>query len=1349
MDLGNKELDPQFLEALLRGQIHNLTILRNRIRIKHALIRSLDLRNAKVPYSVSLSDCVFETEVILENAVFEQDVGFESSKFKKGADFINVNVRGTVSVDGARFDGPADFESARVGHDLFAVGAVFKTNADFADIHVDGLADFDGAGFDGPVDFTGGKIGESLLVRKAIYSTMDFSSGQFESQKKDAVTLCAAMGSAAEVRAGRDSCIQWLNEQLERPDLFDQISAPKPGLTLPGGMEELRTKTQDSRRHPFKDLSADAKEEIKRLNRLTIELRWPMEAPKKSEAIFRANALVTGLDLNLDGAVFDGPVHFDSSKVGLALVAREAKFYGRADFPNIVVHANANFYSAEFEGPVDFSGSKVGGDFIARARFEGYTNFDSLQVDGIAHLYDARFGRPVSIVGAKIVGGFLAMRAAFSSPVAFSDGEFAHESMDPLKLCAAMGSAPGIQAGQDACVQWLNEQLERPDLFEQITAAKSGLTLPAGMEELRTKTQETRKRPFKDLNADQKEEIKRLNRRTIELRWPEAAPRRTYALDATGLVTGVNLLLNNATFDGPATFNIARVGRVLSAVEARFKEETDFSYMHVDENANFYGAGFYGPSKFGAAEVRADLSAVNAVFVGDTDFSYMHVDGNADFYKAGFYGPAKFSEAKVGRIFSAAEAKFEGDADFSVIHVVESADFYKSEFNGPVKFSVAQVGADLSAAGAVFKAEADFSYIHVDGNTNFYETAFNGPMKFSEANVGRILSAVEARFKEEANFAFIHVAGYARFDGAEFNGPVDFTGGKIEGSLLARKAIVSGLDFSSGQFTSEKKDPLKLCAAMGSAADLKAGQDACIQWLDEQLKRPDLFDEITGAKPGLALPGEIEALRTSTQDVRKRPFKDLNANAKEEIKKLNRLTIELRWPMEAPKRSEASFRATALVTGQDLNLDGAVFDWRMGFNSAKVGRILTAVEATFKSDADFSYIHVNINAVLRGAEFDGPIDFSEAEIDADLSAAAAGFGGVADFTYVHVGRDALFTGLIVESPDTSSKSEDCQAANMKFDKADIKGDFTFSNKIVPGRVQPRCRQVSLENAQIGRKLQIYGVDRLEFRLNGLSYRELRVAPLQSPHGKSSGVINDIYVPVKNFIFKPPFPPEPKPLETVQINEDNEQDHDRCGDSGLEPYFKFLGSSNFNFQNYVQLESYFKSVGKEECADKAYIHGMHLQNLEKNYGWYQFTLVFWDGLAGYGRRPDRIFLCAFLFFVFGMIAFNPKYLDDDFRKRLGCPDSEDPLIILPSRWAGGVRSVTRCALNTLTSIAVRVGLSLDIFVPTHHPVYVDHWRRSEVPTRVMVYYYIHRAVGMILVAIGAAALFTHLKMNMGG
>jgi hypothetical protein len=32
---------------------------------------------------------------------------------------------------------------------------------------------------------------------------------------------------------------------------------------------------------------------------------------------------------------------------------------------------------------------------------------------------------------------------------------------------------------------------------------------------------------------------------------------------------------------------------------------------------------------------------------------------------------------------------------------------------------------------------------------------------------------------------------------------------------------------------------------------------------------------------------------------------------------------------------------------------------------------------------------------------------------------------------------------------------------------------------------------------------------------------------------------------------------------------------------------------------------------------------------------------------------------------------------------------------------------------------------------------------------MVYYYIHRAAGMILVAIGAAALFTHLKMNMGG
>src|ERR1700690_2248591 len=110
-----------------------------------------------------------------------------------------------------------------------------------------------------------------------IHRSSDFSGGEFTSQNKDIQKLCLAIrGSINELRAidASKNTLSWLNSLLEQTDLFDMMIAQKPGLasTLTDEINNLRAKTDGNRDPTSTDLSRVVKKEIKRLNRLTIEL---------------------------------------------------------------------------------------------------------------------------------------------------------------------------------------------------------------------------------------------------------------------------------------------------------------------------------------------------------------------------------------------------------------------------------------------------------------------------------------------------------------------------------------------------------------------------------------------------------------------------------------------------------------------------------------------------------------------------------------------------------------------------------------------------------------------------------------------------------------------------------------------------------------------------------------------------------------------------------------------------------------------------------------------------------------------------------------------------------------------
>ena len=71
---------------------------------------------------------------------------------------------------------------------------------------------------------------------------------------------------------------------------------------------------------------------------------------------------------------------------------------------------------------------------------------------------------------------------------------------------------------------------------------------------------------------------------------------------------------------------------------------------------------------------------------------------------------------------------------------------------------------------------------------------------------------------------------------------------------------------------------------------------------------------------------------------------------------------------------------------------------------------------------------------------------------------------------------------------------------------------------------------------------------------------------------------------------------------------------------------WVEQSRYDTRNYGQLETYFKQGGYKDRADEVYIKGQRREVLKQ---WWRpdnlATLIFWDLLAGYGRKPGRTVL----------------------------------------------------------------------------------------------------------------------------
>ncbi|MEW6387805.1 MAG: hypothetical protein AB1491_09865 [Thermodesulfobacteriota bacterium] len=373
--------------------------------------------------------------------------------------------------------------------------------------------------------------------------------------------------------------------------------------------------------------------------------------------------------------------------------------------------------------------------------------------------------------------------------------------------------------------------------------------------------------------------------------------------------------------------------------------------------------------------------------------------------------------------------------------------------------------------------------------------------------------------------------------------------------------------------------------------------------------------------------------------------------------------------------------------------EDALFKGMTSFNLADIGGALVAEGTKFqfkgekeKEEINFSGMKVGTVASFKDAEFEGPVNFRAAQIGWQFIGTNAKFKSKkpAIFNSIKVGTiagfdNAEFHGLLdfvaadIGQYLSAKKTKFHQLAQFEAIKVPIAHFWDAEFK----------EEVNLKKAVI-RDLSLGGVrwplgGELRVQLDGLTYGEIIVTA--APKSKQPAAYRTYHTPLK-----------------------------------------LVNNSSPNSQNYAQLEAFYKRGGKEDTAEEVFIQGKRREWWPKKWwGWLSptnwATLIFWDGLAGYGRKPERTFLASLLVVLLGAFIFNPDYLDK--KNWLAQWGPRHPWV-------------------------VRFFLSLDRFLPAVDLGLADLWEAKEINFLTWIYWQVEMLCGWVLIPIALAAIYTNIK-----
>jgi uncharacterized protein YjbI with pentapeptide repeats len=462
---------------------------------------------------------------------------------------------------------------------------------------------------------------------------------------------------------------------------------------------------------------------------------------------------------------------------------------------------------------------------------------------------------------------------------------------------------------------------------------------------------------------------------------------------------------------------------------------------------------------------------------------------------------------------------------------------------------------------------------------------------------------------------------------------------------------------------------------------------------------------------------------------------------------------------------KADFRTINVAT--EAYFIGVKFYGPVDFELAHVGVRLNMSQAEFfhkTAPASFLALTVDKYALFNGARFHGPVSFVIAQIGIQFWADGAEFlypevakaefldpeEPGADFRSIKTGNSIFFRKAVFQGPvrfacNPKSFSQMKVGQEVFLDNVTIDCDVDlsygeFHDVVISGTI-PAGQTVQESSMSIPR-LTLNGVQ----VQRDLTIANARIGELlaSNVHVKGPARFNNIAIrtladfrhssfAAMNFQkvdWPQPSLEQGKLVRKICLNEltysslsiDRQEDQNHRGDyqeRDFDAINRFVENSPFNTQTYVQLEAFFKRIGKEDWANTVFIR-MQDRDLEENLHWYDpvrwLEWLFWGRLAGYGKKPFRVFFISMTLIILGAYLFDPEYLLDNKKSTEG---------------------------KFYKSWLLRFFLSVDRFLPIDLGL-AKNWDAKASRFFVWFYFHLQQILGWILIPIALASIYTQIK-----
>jgi uncharacterized protein YjbI with pentapeptide repeats len=587
-----------------------------------------------------------------------------------------------------------------------------------------------------------------------------------------------------------------------------------------------------------------------------------------------------------------------------------------------------------------------------------------------------------------------------------------------------------------------------------------------------------------------------------------------------------------------------------------------------------------------------------------------------------------------------------------------SASFLKKLLVGHFKdLRIPHQGVNI--ANAVIEGPLDLKYLEIDYPLTLSHCLFQDQVTFAESHCKKDLSLVGSTFLKSAHFKGIKIGGSVICDRTIFEGESLWCDAKI-----GEKFLAVGAEFRS---TVGKAD----------FNTMKVGTNA--HFISARFHGPADFGLVHIGRQLIMNKAEFFHEKETAY------FSDMMVEQLAHFK---------------GARFHGPVNFVIVLIGLQFNADGAEF-----LNPEEL--------------ADFRSIRAGSTIFFRGAQFHGPVKFDHAKIAVNFRATGAGFFNAnqpKSFAKMKVGQKAFLDGITILGNVDLSYGEfyDVEISGAKevresdqargIEKLNLKGmlvqrELTIADDCI---AELDASHMQVKGPAIFRNIEI--ITKADFRnstFQGMDFQKV-IWP-QKEEGK---IVRKVCL---------------SDLTYSSISIDRQEDGgDRdYSDEDFEAIKKFIEATPFSTQTYVQLEDFFKRIGKDSWAKKVFIR-MHDRELAEKMHWYDprrwLEWFFWGRLAGYGRAPFRVFFISLAIIILGAFLFDPEYLTDNKKSAEG---------------------------RTYKSMLIRFFLSLDRFLPIELGL-AKSWDAKANRFLIWFYFHLQQILGWILIPIALASIYSQIK-----